>query len=779
MSNLLLKAALHYARMGWPVFPLHSPYKNGCSCGNSKCTNIAKHPRTVHGFKDATTDEKQIRKWWKKWPKANIGIRTGVESGIVVLDVDAQHGGARSLQLLEKAHGGLLPCPTVRTGGGGRHKYLSHPGVPIKSKTGIAPGLDIRGDGGYVVAPPSRHSSGKRYEWSEHAHLDQTVIPLLPQWLQELVAEPAPKHSKTNDDSIQEGDRNVALTSLAGAVRRHGATEETILAALRKHNEERCDPPLPDKELETIAASVSKYPPAEKHSNRGPSQATQLVASVSDVRFFHTPENEPYVTIGMGEHHETWRLREVHFKRWLARCMYMQTGAAPSSQALNDALGLLEAMALFEGPTEDVFVRLGQSGDKIYLDLCNEAWQVIEISGEDWKVVSESPIKFRRARGMKPLPIPQRGGAISELRSFINLAGENDFVLLVSWLVAAFNPRGPYPVAVLQGEAGSAKSTGVRVIRELLDPNTTPLRSEPRETRDLMIAAQNAWCIAFDNVSHLGWRLSDDLCRLATGGGFSTRRLYTDDEEKLFEATRPLLLNGIEGVVSRGDLIDRSLVVYLPVIPEDQRRPEREFWKDFRIAQPRIFGALLDAVVCASRRLEEVKLERLPRMADFARWMVAAEPSLGWPEGTFVAAYDANRRSANTLALEASLIVRALRHACVRAGFKGTSSELLRKLNKHADTQDITQKAWPKDAWALSKQLRGIAPNLRPAGLDVRFDEKTPGSGSKRIITITRVAPTKPEDVAQGWKGPDGIWRFPFPRVPKEQTASQSSESDA
>jgi hypothetical protein len=768
MSNQLKKSALRYARMGLPVFPLHSPYNSGCSCGNEDCKDIGKHPRTAHGFKDATTDEKQIRAWWKKWPKANIGIRTGAESGLVVLDVDPRHKGFISLQLLEKEHGGLPACPTVHTGGGGRHKYLSHPDIPIKNKTGIEPGLDIRGDGGYVVAPPSRHSSGNRYEWSEHAHLDQMSIPPMPQWLRTLVNEPAPKHSKTYGDSIQEGDRNVALTSFAGAVRRHGATEETILAALRKHNEERCDPPLSDKELEAIAASVSKYPPTEKNSNREPSQATRLVASTSDVSFFHTPENEPYLTIRMGEHHETWRLREVHFKRWLARSLYMQTGAAPSSQALNDALGLLEALALFEGPTEDVFVRLGQSGDKIYLDLCNEAWQVIEISGEGWKVLSESPIRFRRARGMKALPIPQRDGAISELRSFINLASENDFVLLVSWLVAAFNPRGPYPVAVLQGEAGSAKSSGVRVLRELLDPNTTPLRSEPRETRDLMIAAQNAWCIAFDNVSHLGWRLSDDLCRLATGGGFSTRRLYTDEEEKLFEATRPLLLNGIEGVVSRGDLIDRSLVVYLPVIPEDQRRSEKEFWKSFRASQPRIIGSLLDAVACALRRLEKVKLDRLPRMADFARWMVAAEPSLGWPEGTFMAAYDANRRSANTLALEASLIVRALRHVCVHGDFRGTSGELLRKLNNRADAQDIAQKAWPKDAWALSKQLRGIAPNLRPSGLDVRFGEKTPGSGSKRIITITKVAPAKTKGVAQGRKGPDGKWRFPFPRVPKE-----------
>lgn len=777
MSNQLLKAALKYAQMALPVFPLHSPRKEGCSCGNAQCKNVGKHPHTLHGFKDATTDEKQIRTWWKKWPKANIGIRTGKESGIVVLDEDPRHGGPLSLKRLEQTHGGLPPCPTVRTGGGGRHRYLKYPGVPVKSKTGIAPGVDIRGDGGYIVAPPSRHESGKQYEWSAHANLDHMEIPPLPEWLQEVVAERAPKKTETSDGAIREGERNTALTSLAGAMRRKGASEETILAALTEENQGRCEPPLPEKEVEGIATSISRYAPAENDSNKKPSQATQLVASASDLSFFHTPEKEPYVTINIDDHCETWRLREVHFKRWLARSLYMQTGSVPSSQALKDGLGLLEAMALFEGPTEEVFVRLAQKDNKIYLDLCNAAWQVVEITGEGWQIISDLPVKFRRARGMKALPVPQPDGSITELKPFLNLASENDFVMLVSWLVAASSPRGPYPPLVLLGEAGSAKSTSVRVIRELIDPNTTPLRSEPRDTRDLMIAARNAWCIAFDNVSHLSWRLSDDLCRLATGGGFSTRQLYTDEEEKLFEATRPLLLNGIDGVVSRGDLVDRSLIVNLPVIPEDRRRPEREFWKHFYLAQPRIIGALLDAVVCASRRVEDVKLERLPRMADFARWIVAAEPSLGWPEGTFMAAYSANRRSANTLALEASPIVRALRHVCVRDGFKGTSSELLRKLHKRADSQDVAQKAWPKDAWALSKQLRGIAPNLRSAGLDVRFGEKTPGSGSKRIIAITRVVTAKPEGVAQGVKGPDGIWRFPFPREPQVQTASQSSES--
>jgi hypothetical protein len=324
---------------------------------------------------------------------------------------------------------------------------------------------------------------------------------------------------------VEDGHRNVALFTLTKHLRNAGIEQDRVEDLVSGANEQ-CQPPLEGREVASIVSSVFKgrytslgcedsfiaslcgercpVKSRKSKASSSTSAATRLVDLAKDVTFFHTPDKEAYGTMRVQEHEETWRLKDQVFKRWLAAKAYEGTGAAPSSQALCDALGALEGVALYGGPEQDVSIRLGQSGNKIYLDLCDKAWQVVEISCEGWQIISESPIKFRRTRGMKALPIPQRGGTISELRSFINLASENDFVLLVSWLVAGFNPRGPYPVAVLQGEAGSAKSTGVRVIRELLDPNTTPLRSEPRETRDLMIAARNSWCLAFDNISHLG-----------------------------------------------------------------------------------------------------------------------------------------------------------------------------------------------------------------------------------------------------------------------------------
>src|SRR5262249_54107928 len=150
----------------------------------------------------------------------------------------------------------------------------------------------------------------------------------------------------------------------------------------------------------------------------------------------------------------------------------------------------------------------------------------------------------------------------------------------------------------------------------------------PRDERDLMIAAKNAWLMCFDNLSHLPTWISDALARLATGGGYATRELYSDAEEVIIDVQRPTILNGIEDIVTRADLLDRTLILELPTIDEKRRRPEQEFWSAFESTRPFLLGALLDAVSMALRRLPNVKCEQLPRLADFALWATAAEPAL-------------------------------------------------------------------------------------------------------------------------------------------------------
>ena len=220
---------------------------------------------------------------------------------------------------------------------------------------------------------------------------------------------------------------------------------------------------------------------------------------------------------------------------------FQREGKIPGPQVLQGAMGILEGEALFAEPEQAVFLRLAQHEEAIYLDLAHALWEVVEVTATGWRVLQRSPMKFLRRPGMLPLPCPEAGGSLADLRSFINVSNDVDWRIVVAWLVAALRPCGPYPVLTLHGEQGAAKSTLARLLRALVDPDQAPLRAEPRGVRDLMVAAANAWMLAFDNLSHLPPWLSDALCRLATGGGFGTRALFTNQEEALFDAQRPVV----------------------------------------------------------------------------------------------------------------------------------------------------------------------------------------------------------------------------------------------
>jgi hypothetical protein len=253
-----------------------------------------------------------------------------------------------------------------------------------------------------------------------------------------------------------------------------------------------------------------------------------------------------------------------------------------------------------------------------------------------------------------------------------------------------------------------------------------------------MIAAGNGWVVAFDNLSYVNPEMSDSLCCLARGSGFATRTLYTDDDETIIAAARPIILNGIEDMAARSDLLDRCVILELPRIDPSRRRDEESFWREFGEAQPRILGALLSAVSAAIRNLPAVKASKTnwPRMADFAQWVVAAEPELGLTPGTFLSAYITNRETASQTALESSPVVAALLALLKRLKgkrFEGTATSLLNYL---VTGQDTRQRSWPKNGKALAGILIRLAPNLRALGLSVEQGRK----GNDKIWRIGSVA---------------------------------------
>jgi hypothetical protein len=450
------------------------------------------------------------------------------------------------------------------------------------------------------------------------------------------------------------------------------------------------------------------------------------------VDLFHDEDERPFADIAHKGHREVWPLRSRMFKLYLRRLAH-EAKLTTSAQALTDALAILEAKAIFEGDEHSVHLRVAGAFGSIYIDLGDESWRVIEITGTSWRVIeaSDSPVRFRRTSAMSALPIPERGGKIEELRPFLNVGSDEDFKLAVAWLLCSLRPDSLYWVLAIHGEQGSAKSTAGRILRDLIDPSTVPLRRASRDARDLMIGANNAWAVVLDNLSHIRQGLSDDLCRLATGGGFATRTLYSDEDETLFQATRPVILNGIEEVASSGDLLDRILLLKLPVIPEQKRRTEKELFGAWELAQPGIFGALLDALSSALANIETTKLERLPRMADMAQWMTAAEPGLGWEPGSFMTSYQGNRVQAFELAVDTSIIGPAL---LALLPYEGTFSDLLEKLNTEADEKLSRDREWPKSARGLGGKIDRLAPSLRGMGYTVERGREA--HTGRRIITI-------------------------------------------
>jgi hypothetical protein len=512
---------------------------------------------------------------------------------------------------------------------------------------------------------------------------------------------------------------------------------------------------------------------------KSPSQATRLVEFGSDAELFHTPEKEPFGTILVNEHAETWSLKSQAFRLWLQQMFYCTTGKSPSSHAIQDAIQTLMGQARFKGPEYPVFMRVAEHDGAIYLDRADPEWTAIRIAPTGWEVVN-APVKFRRTRGMQALPRPVRGGSLAELACFVNLWHEPTWRLIVAWLLATFRTHGPYPILVLNGEQGSAKSTLARVLRKLIDPNKVLLRRPPRDERDLMIAATNSWVMALDNLSYLSPWLSDGLCTLATGGGFGTRELYADQEEILFEATRPIVVNGIEEVATRGDFVDRALLVKLPAIPDERRRDEEQFWTRFDAAAPALLGALLDVVVEGLRRLPQVHLTSQPRLADFARFIAACEPALRWPTGSFLATYEAQRRESASSVLEASPVATALcKFMDTMTIWEGTLSDLLDHLTPLvSEAVQQERRRWPRTARGLRGQLDRIVPDLRRLGLEFAFEREAGGARTRkvRITTVPTVPPSPQPENSRSEAGRSGDGRDDGDSQPSRDRPGKTSE---
>ena len=462
--------------------------------------------------------------------------------------------------------------------------------------------------------------------------------------------------------------------------------------------------------------------PAPVRDGDPQSEATRLIAlcEAVGIELFHDPDQHGWASVRVDGHWQNHPIRSRPFQLFLLRTYYRETGNSPGAQAIRATLELFEAKALFDGEESPINLRVANHRGKLYLDLCDRAWRAVEIDAEGWRIVNRPPPRFHRARGSRPLPAPERGGSLDELRRFLNVDHQG-WTLIKAFLVATLRPSVPCPILVAKGEQGAGKTTACRIISALVDPRTGALRGVPREVRDLTAAARNSWIVCFDNLSHLPEELADAACRLATGGGFGGRELYSDHDEAIFDATRPMVFNAIPDLgAARPDFLDRAMIVDFLEMKPEMRRDEAQFWREFEKVRPRILGALLDAAAAGLRNLPNVRLDQPPRMADFAIWVNACEESLGMKPGEALTTYQSNRAETHNLALESSPLYEPVAQLA-REGFSGTVAELHARLNCVMSESMRRSVRWPKAPNALGNALRRMASNLRAVGIEIQF----------------------------------------------------------
>ena len=612
----------------------------------------------------------------------------------------------------------------------------------------------IAGDEEYATRASAERTRQRIFDkpqvtgWTRLADLlphGEQVVAKAREWLDIAASDPTADETDDTDDTDEPGSRKDKDSPRKRPTQVDNAERELagVLAPLlgrRNRDQQRED------DTGEGTGSGADAPPAGLH------------CTVPTTELFHTVDLEPYATVERDGHHETYIVGGRDLNRYLRWMFFVVTGRHLSKDAADGLMERMEPPAVFEGQTRALATRIVQTtSDEIWLDLGEpKTRRAVRVWPQGWVIVDDPPVKFTRKRGMLPIPAPERPHSDETLdtllRPYVNVPADpkpgpdgavrpgRDWVLVVTWLLAALRSRGPFAVLQFKGPPGSGKSTVARVLRNLIDPNEVGLDSEPRELRDIAIAARSSWCMAYDNLSRLSGKMSDTLCRLATGGGFRTRQLYTDEEERLFSFLRPVLLTGVGEVITAPDLLDRTLGIALVRVPEQQRRAEARFWANFERDAPRILGALLDTVAAALAQFPAVQADdsiALPRMADFGQWGIAVERAMGWPAGTFLDAYTETRRDASDVALDGSSITLPLFEWLNRRlaesknsknskrskegenrRWEGTMSELLRELEHELDSMPessygkVKPAGWPRSPNAFSHDIQGLSPHL-------------------------------------------------------------------
>ena len=715
----------------------------------------------IKGWTSTNPTDELLNEWCSMYPMNNIGLLCGQVSGVVCIDVDVDDES-----IVERLEKYLPDTPLVKQGLKGYtaiYKYNGEKAEKLKLPGESKPFVEILSDGNQTVLPPSIHpETGEPYEWVGDL-LPQEVqvedLPTLPvDFVKNIKKEfglttqnpssqktiapistrvelsKATLYFLTHGESIKGKTWHDALVEAAFDFKQSGYLLEEAIERL--HDAAR--PHEGELNQSDIYQITDVYENRElqsysKQESKSKSQLEQVVDMVSEYEIFQSNANEYFIRINENGFTKDIQIASAHFRRWIRIESKERFGFLLKDNSVREVCEYAKAMADVQGIKYPVHLRVAHQDGKIYVDLGNDDWDMIEINKSEWLKKKIEGVSFKRPDALSPQVVPSPTSDIELLKKYLNFESENDYLLIKAFLLGTFNPHGGLPILILSGEQGSAKSTTSKVLKELIDPSKIPLRVCPKNSEDIVIAANGTFLLVFDNLSGVQNKLSDTFCNLSTGGAMTTRELFTNKNEVVFNFKRPVILNGIDDVSSRGDLLSRSILLTLPPIIDNNRKLERQFWKEFEQDKPKILSALYGAVSKSLRDLENVKLIHSPRMADFAQWVSAGCEPIGFTQKEFENAYTENQNFASKDSLHSAILYKPLLKLLeTNPTWSGTPTELLEALTDEAGDLAI-QKRFPNAPNRMTSILARMSPALRKDGITI----ESARTGKGRKITIT------------------------------------------
>lgn len=521
--------------------------------------------------------------------------------------------------------------------------------------------------------------------------------------------------------------RNEILSWVAG-----GGDKTTILAKALDWNRANGEA-LKTAEIVTVVEELT----ASSTSDVSPLTARDMLFKLADgMTLFSDDQSKPYFFY----EGEAFSAPSIHVKNRLTHHYLQEMEDLPPKKELNAVLNILESRARFDGPRISLFNRVAKSGDAILYDLRDKRY--VQVTSKGWEMVPSYPL-FRRYQHLQPQTMPQAGGDPWEVFKFLTVPEESR-LLVMSYLISLFVPQIAHPVLAVCGDQGSSKSFFCSVINRLVDPTLTERVIQPKNERDLIQTLRQKYVTVLDNLSKIDNRVSDIFCQVCTGGSVSYRELFTNEGENIAQFRHVVILNSINLAIVNADLMDRSIILKLRRIEKVDRKPEHELWEAFDASRASILGGIFDTVAKAMAIYPTVKVEQLPRLADFAKWGYAIAEALGKSGDQFLADFTQNVKRQNESVVEKNVLCQAVLTLMAEGkpflAKVGDAHETLKSIAK----QDAKDETFPKLPHLMRAALDRLRASLLEHGISYEYLDRA-GAGVRILISKNASPGTPPQ----------------------------------